>query len=379
MTRRPGILFLCVANSARSQLAEGLARARFGDRFHIQSAGSKPTQVNPFAIEIMAEAKHDISAHASKLVDQIDPDGIDLVVTLCAEEVCPAFLRPVRRLHWPISDPASATPLPDNEMRARFRGARRMIAGRLDGLEAALALPPRTALMPATESDREELTALLRAANLPLDGLDDAFPNGFVIARIDGALVGAAGLEQWGDHGLLRSVVVAGTHRKQHIGEALVADRLAYAKSQLRDDALGTAPFASVSLLTEGADTFFARLGFDRIAREQLPPALLASSQLQIPRCSTAVAMIHRFYFTTGEQLDQAIAKELAASGTLVPPWQKYPEIPRGSIGWRMGGGEFYMWMWGRWFESLTDAERAGYIAVWEPKAPPEWKDWLGE
>ena len=72
MSRKPGILFLCVANSARSQLAEGLARARFGERFHIQSAGSKPTTVNPFAIEIMAEVKHDITAHTSKLVDAIE-------------------------------------------------------------------------------------------------------------------------------------------------------------------------------------------------------------------------------------------------------------------------------------------------------------------
>src|ERR1041384_5526771 len=96
----PGVLFLCVANSARSQIAEGLARAKFGDRIRVQSAGSRPTKVNPFAIETMAEAKLDISGHHSKLVDEIDPAGIDLVVTLCAEEVCPTFLRPVRRLHW---------------------------------------------------------------------------------------------------------------------------------------------------------------------------------------------------------------------------------------------------------------------------------------
>jgi arsenate reductase len=287
----PGVLFLCVANSARSQLAEGLARARFGDRVRIQSAGSQPTRVNPFAIEIMAEAGHDISAHASKLVDAIDPDGIDLVVTLCAEEVCPAFLRPVRRLHWPIPDPASATPLPDAEMRERFRRARATIAARLDALEPALALPPRTSLMSASDSDRAELEALLRAANLPLDGLDDAFPRGFAIARIGGELVGAAGIEQWGEHGLLRSVVVADALRKQHIGEALVADRLAWAKAQVADSSRGTQPITTVSLLTTSADRFFARLGFQRVARDQLPAALTASSQLQIPMCASAVAM----------------------------------------------------------------------------------------
>jgi arsenate reductase len=141
----PGVLFLCVANSARSQLAEGLARARFGDRIRVQSAGSKPTTVNPFAIEVMREINLDITAQRSKLVDDIDPDGIDLVVTLCAEEVCPVFLRPVRRLHWPIPDPASAEPLPDDELRARFRRARDTIAAHLDAIEPALAMPPVTA------------------------------------------------------------------------------------------------------------------------------------------------------------------------------------------------------------------------------------------
>ena len=290
-TRRPGVLFLCVANSARSQLAEGLARARFGDRLTIQSAGSSPTKVNPFAIEIMAEAGLDISSHASKLVDTIDAETVDLVVTLCVEEVCPAFLRPVRRLHWPIPDPASREPLPDGELRARFRAARHRIAARLDGLEAALRLPPRTSIMPASEDDRGELEALLRAANLPLDGLDDAFPRGFALARIDGALVGAAGVEQWDDHGLLRSVAVAASHRKQHIAEALVADRLAWAMSLLHDDALGTRPIATLPLLTLDADRYFERLGFARIGRDQLPAALARSSQLQIPRCSTATAM----------------------------------------------------------------------------------------
>ncbi|HEX5063377.1 MAG TPA: GNAT family N-acetyltransferase [Kofleriaceae bacterium] len=293
MSDKPGVLFLCVANSARSQLAEGLARARFGERLRIQSAGSQPTQVNPFAIETLAEVQLDITSHASKLVDSVDPDGVDLVITLCAEEVCPAFLRPVRRLHWPIPDPARKTPLPDAEMRTRFRAARHAIAARLDGLEAALALPPRTMIMPASESDRDELSALLTAANLPLDGLDDAFPHGFALARIDGALVGVAGVEHHGDHdGLLRSVAVDAPYRGKHVGEALVADRLAWAKSQL---GCAAAPrFATISLLTTEADQYFERLGFQRIARDELPAALARSTQLQISRCSSAVAMIRR-------------------------------------------------------------------------------------
>lgn len=106
MTKPLGVLFLCVANSARSQMAEGLARSLFGSRATVESAGSRPTVVNPLAIEAMAEVGIDISAARSRAVDQVDPAGIDLVVTLCAEEVCPVFLGAVERLHWPVADPA---------------------------------------------------------------------------------------------------------------------------------------------------------------------------------------------------------------------------------------------------------------------------------
>jgi len=136
----PGnILFLCVANSARSQLAEGLARARFGARIQVQSAGSEPSQVNPYAIEVMAELGIDLSAQHSKSVMSIDPSSVDMVITLCAEEVCPVFLGGATRLNWPIVDPASRdAALSPNDLRARFRTAREQISARLAVLEAVL-------------------------------------------------------------------------------------------------------------------------------------------------------------------------------------------------------------------------------------------------
>jgi arsenate reductase len=140
MPRPPGVLFLCVANSARSQMAEGLARARFGDRLGVQSAGSAPSRVNPYAIAAMREVGIDVESHTSKSVAGIDPATVDMVVTLCAEEVCPAFLGSARRLHWPIEDPASGDPsLSPEERLARFRTARDRIAAHLDELAAALA------------------------------------------------------------------------------------------------------------------------------------------------------------------------------------------------------------------------------------------------
>lgn len=127
-----GILFLCVANSARSQMAEGLGRSIFAERVPVQSAGSEPSVVNPYAVEVMQELGIDIAAHHSKSVDTIDPATVDTVITLCAEEVCPAFLGQARRLHWPIPDPASATPLPREQMLARFRAARDAIREKLE-------------------------------------------------------------------------------------------------------------------------------------------------------------------------------------------------------------------------------------------------------
>jgi len=131
------ILFLCVANSARSQMAEGLARQILGDRVEVFSAGSKPSIVNPHAIEVMAEIGIDIAGQYSKSVDTIDPSGLDLVVTLCAEEICPILPGQVRRLHWPISDPAAQAP---GGPQARFRAARDLIQEKINALAETLDL-----------------------------------------------------------------------------------------------------------------------------------------------------------------------------------------------------------------------------------------------
>ncbi len=133
------VLFLCVANSARSQMAEGLARARFGDTVRVSSAGSRPSRVSPYAVDAMRELGVDLRSHRSKSVDEIEPAGVDLVVTLCAEEVCPAFLSKAARCHWPIEDPATDDPsVAPDAIRARFRVARDSIRARLLELDDSL-------------------------------------------------------------------------------------------------------------------------------------------------------------------------------------------------------------------------------------------------
>lgn len=132
------ILFLCVANSARSQMAEGLARHLMPNTT-VQSAGSHPTRVNPYAIRAMAELGISLEGHSSTLVDDVDPDGIDLVVTLCAEEVCPVFLGAARQLSWATEDPDTKDPsVTDDQMLQRFRVARDVIRDRIEAFAADL-------------------------------------------------------------------------------------------------------------------------------------------------------------------------------------------------------------------------------------------------
>ena len=131
--RPPGLLFLCVANSARSQMAEGLARDRFGEAVNVQSAGSHPSRVNPLAIRALAEIGIDITRHRSKSVDEIDPATVDVVVTLCEEEVCPVFLGKAKQLHWPVPNPAAAEGTGEERLE-RFREVRDEIARRLEAL-----------------------------------------------------------------------------------------------------------------------------------------------------------------------------------------------------------------------------------------------------
>ena len=102
------VLFLCVANSARSQLAEGIARSLAPKNVKISSAGSSPSIVNPLAVEVLKEVGIDIKDQYSKNINSIDTKSVDAVITLCAEEVCPLFLGKAIKLHWGLPDPALA-------------------------------------------------------------------------------------------------------------------------------------------------------------------------------------------------------------------------------------------------------------------------------
>lgn len=126
-----GLLFLCVYNSVRSQIAEGLARQMVPKGVRVYSAGSKPSVVNAAAIEVLAEVGIDASAQRSKGLGDVPMGEIDTVITLCAEEECPVLPSGIRRIHWPLPDPGTMAPR-DRDRLAPFRATREEIRIRLE-------------------------------------------------------------------------------------------------------------------------------------------------------------------------------------------------------------------------------------------------------
>jgi arsenate reductase len=121
------ILFLCVANSARSQIAEGLAKSMFGKAHNIQSAGSIPSgEVHPNAVIAMDDIGIDIRDQYSKSIDDLDKDfidNLDYAITLCAEEVCPVLPSKAQNLHWMNIDPANPA-FNNTQLKTSFKNTR---------------------------------------------------------------------------------------------------------------------------------------------------------------------------------------------------------------------------------------------------------------
>ncbi len=138
-----------------------------------------------------------------------------------------------------------------------------------------------TMIREAERSELAEVLALLRTCDLPVDGVEENL-EGFLVARENETLVGTIGLERYGDAGLLRSLAVAASGRGQGLGGTLVKMLLGYAKER---------GVSTLYLLTETADRFFPRFGFERMPREDLDPSLKASKELQGACPETAVAM----------------------------------------------------------------------------------------
>ena len=128
------VLILCTGNSARSQMAEGLLRHDAGERFDVESAGTKPGIVRPEAIAAMKELGIDISGQHSKHVDEFEGQQFDYVITVCdnAKESCPVFFGAVKRLHHSFDDPPPMSEGTDEERMTIFRRVRDELRAYLD-------------------------------------------------------------------------------------------------------------------------------------------------------------------------------------------------------------------------------------------------------
>jgi arsenate reductase len=136
MTDRPRLLFVCIENSNRSQMAEAFARMHAGDRVEAISAGSRPSgRINPRAIEAMRERGYDLTTHRSTGLDAVPPGRFDVVVTMGCGDECP-FIPADRRVDWSLPDPRDMPP-------AEFNGVRDEIERRVVQLLGELAVPGR--------------------------------------------------------------------------------------------------------------------------------------------------------------------------------------------------------------------------------------------
>ena len=138
----------------------------------------------------------------------------------------------------------------------------------------------------ARATDDALVRGLLTAAGLPLDGLSDQFPSAYVIAHDRGSIVGAAGLETYGNVGLLRSVAVAEAVRSRGVGRQLIENRLQSARA---------AGLSSVFLLTTTAAAYFERLGFLRTDRREVPAALSRAPEFAFACPASATCLVFAF------------------------------------------------------------------------------------
>lgn len=133
------ILFLCIANSARSQMAEGIARQVFGKRARIESAGSIPHKVSQLATRVLQEIGIDISHHYSKSTLELDHafvKALDYAILLCQDDICPTVPARATRLYWALPDPTAIGS--EDVQLARFRDIRDILMQEIRSLYESL-------------------------------------------------------------------------------------------------------------------------------------------------------------------------------------------------------------------------------------------------
>lgn len=137
-------------------------------------------------------------------------------------------------------------------------------------------------IRPARSEDLESVRRLLGDAGLPVEGLETGFDDGYVVALVDGEIVGAEGIERWGDCGLLRSAVVGRAWQGRGVGDALTRERLSWARAR---------GLRALYLLTTTAEDYFPRFGFRRVRREDVPAEVRRSAEF-VSACPASAVVL---------------------------------------------------------------------------------------
>jgi protein-tyrosine-phosphatase/N-acetylglutamate synthase-like GNAT family acetyltransferase len=270
------VLFVCVENAGRSQMAEAIARAYGIDA---TSAGTMPVPtVNPTVIEVMRERGFDLSSNKPKMLTSQMIEDADYIVTMgCkVESICPKPLivkMDKKLIDWQIDDPKDK---PIEEVKK--------IRSQIENQVSALSMKSISADMPISAAKRDELPeilALLEECELPKEGLV-AHLSTTLVARKGGEIVGCSALELYGEFALLRSVAVKAPFRKRGVGLKLTRAALDLAKHY---------QVTNVYLLTMTASTFFSKIGFVRVQRSDVPENIQRSAEFTTLCPDTATAM----------------------------------------------------------------------------------------
>lgn len=268
------VLFACIHNAGRSQMAAAWFNALSDPaRARGISAGTAPgSRVHPEVVEVMREIGIDLAAQQPKFLSDALAREAALLVTMGCGEACPA-VPGLRRLDWPLEDPKGKPLERVREIRGEVRDhVRRLVA------EQGWARP--VDIQPLGAADLPAVRALLQQHHLPTHGVGQA--EGFHVARANDRVIGSIGVEQHGEVGLLRSLVVEATQQKTGVASALVQHAVARGTQQ---------GLKALYLLTTTAPGFFEKQGFTRCPRTEAPPAIQDSWEFRTGCPDSAVFM----------------------------------------------------------------------------------------
>lgn len=268
------VLFACVHNAGRSQMAAAWFHA-LSDPAQVRciSAGTEPgSRVYPEVVEAMREVGIDLAAQAPKLLTEELAREATLLVTMGCGEACPV-VPGLRRLDWPLEDP-KGKPI------ERVREIRNEVRDHVVRLITERGWARAVDVQPLGNAELPAVRALLEQHHLPTQGVGQ--DGSFYVARVNGRVIGAIGVEHYGDAGLLRSLVVEAAQQKTGVASALVQRAVAHG---------ARAGLAALYLLTTTAAGFFEKHGFARCMRTEAPPGIRDSWEFRTGCPDSAICM----------------------------------------------------------------------------------------